>query len=55
MPVVVLMVVVLLFSRLCEYEALSRELQARYAVVGVFVIMLWVMGDVQQTGIIPGI
>ena len=36
--VVVLMVVVVLLSRLCEDEALSRT-QARYAVVGVFVIL----------------
>ena len=39
MPVVVSMVVVLLLSRLCEDEALSRTQQGRYAVVGVFVIL----------------
>ena len=39
MPVVVSMVVVLLLSRLCEDEALSRTQQAQHAVVGVFVIL----------------
>ena len=38
-PVVVSMVVVLLLSRLCEDEALSRTQQVWYAVVGVFVIL----------------
>ena len=33
------MVVVLLLSRLCEDEALSRTQQAQHAVVGVFVIL----------------
>ena len=33
------MVVVLLLSRLCEDEALSRTQQAQYAVVGVYVIL----------------
>ena len=33
------MVVVVVLSRLCEDEALSRTQQARYAVVGVFVIL----------------
>ena len=37
--VVVSMVVVVLLSRLCEDGALSRTQQARYAVVGVFVIL----------------
>ena len=37
-PVVVFMVLLLL-PRLCKGEALSRTLQARYAVVGVFVII----------------
>ena len=46
------MVVVLLLSRLCEDEALSRTQQAQYAVVGVFVIIsLWVMGDVYYTAV----
>ena len=35
--------VVVLPSRLCENEALSRTRRARYAVVGVFVI--FVVGD----------
>ena len=39
-PVVVSVVLLLLLSRLCEDEALSRTQQARYAVVGVFVIQL---------------
>ena len=44
------MVVLLLLSRLCEDEALSRTQQAQYAVVGVFVILLlWVMGDVYSS------
>ena len=40
------MVVLLLLSRVCEDEALSRTKQARYAVVGVFDSLLWMMGDV---------
>ena len=40
-----MVVVVVLLSRLCEDEALSRTQQARYAVVGVCVcdFLLWVM------------
>ena len=34
-----MVVVVAVLSRLCEDEALSRTQQARYAVVGVFVIL----------------
>ena len=41
-----MVVVVLLLSRLCEDESLSLTQQARYAIVGVFVSSLWVMGDV---------
>ena len=37
--VVVLMVVILPLSRLCEDEDLSRTQQARYGVVGVFAIL----------------
>ena len=36
---VVVSIVMLLLSRLCEDEALSRTQQAWYAVVGVFVIL----------------
>ena len=38
-PVMVSMAAVVVLSRLREDEALSRTLQARYAVVGVFVIL----------------
>ena len=41
--VVVLLLSRLLLSRLCEDKALSRTQQARYAVVGVFVILC--LGD----------
>ena len=34
-----MVLLLLLLSRLCEDEALSRTQQARYAVVGVFVIL----------------